>query len=433
MSASPQLKPPQKWGGFLCTGHIYIYMAILLQELTTPIRYTSKDPRQMLYDFTAAYELWRRLGSESSEPIPQARQKIIDLLFQTVTEKFAAELLTHATKALVNYKDQHQKEYATVLKKMDHDLKMHDAKELASDIRDTFFVLFAKNGGRIGNMGIERSDVRTSQKLAHPARLITHVSPIVARIIKANLHYFGPVDKIGAELGKDEKVISAPRGVWTPEEKEKVMALGLDIIGAGNSQSRGSSGQERLSFDKLKDGRYLYFSNDKMTIEEFDTFEDALSYLIQNKAKFSGRKGQDRAYIPTPTAQPSQPAPPDLVPAPKSPLQPLAVGAVPKRLSSNWEKVLAGFHYDWNDAEHGYVKNLSDDRMIKIVVMPDNTTTAIFPNGKTRHFPNLGEMFRTLAHSKTRRQANKADEPQVKAQVTEANFKDLYQFLYGSE
>lgn len=94
----------------------------------------------------------------------------------------------------------------------------------------------------------------------------------------------------------------------------------------------------------------------------------------------------------------------------------------PKRLAANWEKVMEKFGYKWSEADNGY-KN--EDRNMLIQIQPSNAARVFFPNGKSEVIPNLGKLFRRMQHNKNRRHKK---EPA--AQVTEDNFKQLYEFLY---
>lgn len=94
----------------------------------------------------------------------------------------------------------------------------------------------------------------------------------------------------------------------------------------------------------------------------------------------------------------------------------------PKRLAANWEKVMEKFGYKWSEADNGY-KN--EERDVLVQVQPSNAVRVFFPNGKSETIPNLGKLFRIMKHNK-----NKRHKKEPAAQVSEDNFKQLYEFLY---
>jgi len=100
-------------------------------------------------------------------------------------------------------------------------------------------------------------------------------------------------------------------------------------------------------------------------------------------------------------------------------------GNEPKRLGGNWETVLAQYGYNWSEPDNAYKQ---ETRNVLLQVQPNNSIKAFLPSGKIRDFENIGLLLRKLAHARKKRHARKAGEPQ--AQVTEENYKALYEFLY---
>jgi len=97
----------------------------------------------------------------------------------------------------------------------------------------------------------------------------------------------------------------------------------------------------------------------------------------------------------------------------------------PTRLVT-WEPVLTSFGYVWDEGNKVY---RNDQRNVTLQVDGrTNSIKATFPSGKKKDYPNIGTLLRAMGHSKTKRHARKAGEPQ--AQVTEENYKALYEFLY---
>lgn len=107
------------------------------------------------------------------------------------------------------------------------------------------------------------------------------------------------------------------------------------------------------------------------------------------------------------------------------PLQKPFAGREPKRLGGNWETVLANYGYNWSEPDNAY-KN--EKREVMFQVQPNNSVKVFLPSGGTKNFANIGLILRRLAHNRKKRHAGKAGEPQ--AQVTEENYKMLYEFLY---
>jgi len=109
------------------------------------------------------------------------------------------------------------------------------------------------------------------------------------------------------------------------------------------------------------------------------------------------------------------------VPADLPPMATPFAGNEPKRVPANWEKVFSQYGYNWDDADKEY-KNT--ERNMKIQQQPNGVFTVIFPSGNTKEVRNLGLLLRKLQHNREKRHKEPA------AQVTEANYKDLYRFLY---
>ena len=410
---------------------------LLLKEIA--IRYNETDPKKLFWDYFAMYDLWKKVGSggEMSSFNFGRKQEMIDYLYGEVQDRYVNRILTVISKFIMpKLKENNDDKLQKTVKRLLHARKMKDRVEMHSIIRDM------STEGWLPD--VEVSDIATQQRISvgNPARYIGKVSGIVSQMIQANLQSFVGFDKVAGEKGKETQVINAPRGEFTPEEKRSLTNIGFDIIAQGNARARtvGAS-YPYIHLDKLKDNTYVFFTADKSTIETLPDFNSTIAYLEKDwvpKLRF-GRKGQDLTWSwaqpATPTPVPvAPPAAPEPTPAPAAPrsdipslpsnLPPLAgpTGEKAVRIPPNWEKILGNYGYIWNEEENSYNNT---QRNAKIKFRPNNTSVVTLSSGKTREFPNLGLLFRTLEHNKKKRHPN---EPV--AQVTKENYKELYEFLY---
>lgn len=131
--------------------------------------------------------------------------------------------------------------------------------------------------------------------------------------------------------------------------------------------------------------------------------------------------GGNQMHLPLKPREKLPPMPDNL-----PPLQTAFAGRDPKRLGGNWETILANYGYNWSEPDNAY-KN--EKREVMFQVQPNNSVKVLLPSGETKDFANIGLILRRLAHNRKKRHARKAGEPQ--AQVTEENYKMLYEFLYN--
>jgi hypothetical protein len=421
----------------LIVSHIYTHMAILLQEIA--LRYNETDPKKLFWDYFAMYDLWKKVGSGAAmSPSVGRKQEMIDYLYGEVQDRYVNRILTAISK-FAKLKEENNDVLRTSIKRLLHARKVKDRGEMHSVISDM---------SREGLLpDVEVSDIATQQRIStgNPARYIGKVSGIVAQMIQANLQSFVGYDKVAGEKGKEEAMINAPRGEFTPEEKGALVNLGFDIIAQGNSRARSNMvPSPYIHLDKLKDNSYVFFTADKSTIETLPDLKSAVEYLEKNwtsKLRM-GRKGQDLTWsFPSTPEKPAtsyQPPTPTPAPAPKPPreklpslptnlppIEPQFGGEESSRIPANWEKILGNYGYVWNEEEKMY-KN--PQRNTSIRFRPNNTSTVTSGSGKQKEFPNLGSLLRRLEHNRKKRHPAVTGEPA--AQVTEEHYKQLYEFLY---
>ena len=420
--------------------HIYKHMSILLLK-EIALRYMEKDGKKQFWDFYAMYDLWRTVGSggTASSPTSEKRQAMVDNVFEQVTKAFAKTIIANLIK-FGGYKlkeDVDRGQVSKFIKQLMSGLKMSDWMEVYSAIDQMMDIEQKTSSLFFGRFGVSPADIKAQKRISigNPARYLQFVSPIVARLIRNNYQVIGGQGDVGAELEKPEILINASRGEFSDTERETLMNLGLSIIAPGNATANIIRGMIRVHLDKLKDGRFLFYTLDKSTIEVFPTFEETVQYIMKDWRKKLPVQGFDRVYRPPAPAAPKpapepEPQKPVVPPAPANIQQPTMAGDAPKRLGGQWEAVFQKYGYDWNEEKKQYINPKTG---VKIEVFPNNSIQAYAPDGRMRQYPNLGTVLRMMAHNKRRRHpaetpAAPAGEP--KAQVTEADYKNLYRFLY---
>jgi hypothetical protein len=436
--------------------YIYTHMGILLLK-EIALRYTESTTIKLFWDYFAMYDLWKTVGSgATSNPQSEKRREMIDYIYGEVQDRFVNKLLTMIVKVgyplKENEEDHPMADKWTVLKKLVkrliHGRKTKDREEMHETIT-----------GLMGHLSripaiypdIYPSEVEAQQRISvgNPARYLSKVSPLIARLIQSNLQFFVGYGNTAGEAGKESKVESSVRGELKPDEKATLMELGFTIIGKGNTAAS-LKNANRIYLDKLSDDSYIFFSADKTTIETFRYLQDAIEYVQREwKAKMRSGRGVDRFAVispvlpkpaprnpygnPTPSSLGGSVTNPELTPPPVPPAVPTNIpalgapmaGAQGKRLGPNWEQFMTNLGFTWSDVDNGY-RNQSRDTSIQ--VQPDNSVR-VFSKGHTKNYPNLGVLFRRLNHQRTQAQPVAAGEPT--AQINEANYRTLFRFLYA--
>jgi hypothetical protein len=139
-------------------------------------------------------------------------------------------------------------------------------------------------------------------------------------------------------------------------------------------------------------------------------------------------QGQAPAQMAKPE-EPSKPA--EKLPLPAADLPPMekpfATNA-PKRLGGNWENILKDFGYDWNEDTDSY---RNDKRGVRVQILGlRNSAEVTYAGGKKKTFATIGELLRAMGHARRRRHATVKVGQEPAAQVTNEDYKLLYEFLY---
>lgn len=404
-------------------------MALLLREITTPLRYHGKDDT-IFFDYYAMYDLWRRVGNSPNNqsllqgpPYPtQARTKIIDQVFEQVSKQFADYMLKTIAKNLKQVLDTNPNNIANDIKKavnnLQHSNKVNDLVGVYSAINDFFEIqrsvpFLFKFSPLLSNSKIIN---QRSISLSNPARYLNKVSPLISSLIKSNLQYFGDYDKTRQEMEKDKKALQATRIPFSKEEENKLIHIGFEIIAPGKSYLPLQNTYERLYIDKLEDNTFILFNAAHTKIHEFPEIDGAVGYVIKN---YSKQLPRIKAIQASPTQFKHPPRTIDINPADLSGKDfgdQVSNDTFTKQLGSNFEQVLSKYGYKWDENTKSY-KNSSDD---EIKIFNDNSAKLYKNNGGLEQFKNLGLLLRGLAHGNL-----------PVSQLTELHFKTLFKFLYN--